>query len=347
MLGRRINLVVLLNWDLKDPNFFMKKTKFILYNIIVIIFLFLLTELLVRLFYPSIQTLGTSKNLLVDQLYFNSPGLRKNASGESSGMVKKVNKNSFWKYSKTDTTGHIILYLGDSVAMGIGIENDSTFAGRINNSIGSINIINPSLIGYSHEDYVNLIKSLIVEQNNLFQVNEVNIFWCLNDIYSEAPDSNSPELTFGDSLNDVVNFFRRNSKLYHFLKKNFSDRPKTYYLYDRQFYNLSNQNYKSAVKSLRLISSILTNLNIDLKIILLPYEFELREGFKLSDTPQSLLSKSLNSADIQVYDLLPIISKKNTSSEDLYLYGDGIHFSNKGHKLIADILTKYLYVQNQ
>jgi len=323
----------------------MKKIKFIIYNIILVTVLFLLTELSVRLFYPSIQTKGTSKNLLVDKFYFYSPGLRNNAIGESNGVIKIVNQNRFWKYNKKDISNNIILYLGDSVTMGLGVENDSTFAGRINNYHKNVSIINPSLIGYSHKDYLNLVKHFIINQQNSLQISEVNVFWCLNDVYSELPEMDSPELNFGNFIDEVVIFFRRNSKLYHFLKKNFSDRPKSYYLFDKQFYSLSDPNYKSAIESLKFINTILSKMNIDFKVILLPYEFELRNEFDVSKSPQSLLSQSLSSIGIRVFDLLPMILEKHIPPEDLYLYGDGIHFSNKGHKLIADIMSKKIYVQ--
>lgn len=86
-------------------------------------------------------------------------------------------------------------------------------------------------------------------------------------------------------------------------------------------------------------------MNIDFNVILLPYEFELRDGFDATNSPQSLLVQSLSSIGIRVYDLLPLIREKHIPSEDLYLYGDGIHFSCKGHKLIADIMSKNIYVQ--
>lgn len=323
----------------------MRILKIISWNILLIVLLFLVAEYAVRIFNPRIRTTCTSKNILIDSLYYSSTGLMKNSIDNCNNVIKNVNSISCWKYKNSHKIGKKILYLGDSVTMGIGVENDSTFAGLINNNLKNVSIINPSLVGYSHKDYLNLVKHFIIDKQNSLQIGEVNIFWCLNDVYSELPDLNSPEHTFGNFINSIANFFRRNSKLYFFLKKNFSDRPKTYFLYDNQFYNLTNPNYKKAIESLKMINATLSKMNIDFNVILLPYEFELRDGFDPTNSPQSLLAQSLSSIGIRVYDLLPLIREKHIPSEDLYLYGDGIHFSRKGHKLIADILSKNIYVQ--
>ena len=70
---------------------------------------------------------------------------------------------------KIDTTKKSWLILGDSVTMGIGAEADSTFAGILHSSLDSINILNPSIIGYNNIDYLNVYKYFVIEKKNDFK----------------------------------------------------------------------------------------------------------------------------------------------------------------------------------
>lgn len=312
------------------------------YNIIVVILLFLFSEIFTRIFFNDIQTVGTSKNLLTDSLYYDSPGLVRDSKGSSNGITKSVNSFGFWKYSNERIRKRRILYLGDSVTMGVGVESDSTFAGIINNRFDSLTIFNPSLIGYSHVDYYNIIRSLMNDQKNQLKISEVYLFWCLNDLYSTHPNLDSPELQSNGIIFNVINFFRTQSKFYHLLKNLFFDRPESYYLYDSQFYVSSNTYFENAINSIKQINNILVDMNINFTIILLPYEYQMRPGFESHKTPQNLLIQKFLENDINVYDFTPNLKVIDLGEKDLYLYGDGIHFSKFGNKIIARILTDIL-----
>jgi lysophospholipase L1-like esterase len=69
-------------------------------------------------------------------------------------------------------------------------------------------------------------------------------------------------------------------------------------------------------------------------VYLLPYEYQLRKGIK---NPQQLFSEALKSHNIPVNDLAPAFAKQG-NIKSLYLYGDGIHFSEKGHRVVAEFL---------
>jgi hypothetical protein len=74
-----------------------RKIKIIGWNIIVPLILLLSLELIVRIAAPDIQLPGLDRKILQDSIYFSSPGLRKNSSGTSNGVLKQVDKNGFWK----------------------------------------------------------------------------------------------------------------------------------------------------------------------------------------------------------------------------------------------------------
>ena len=72
-------------------------------------------------------------------------------------------------------------------------------------------------------------------------------------------------------------------------------------------------------------------------IILLPYEYQLREGYF---TPQNLMTEVLqNKMSVQE----PFQNKRDKVSnfKAYFLYGDGIHFSTFGHRYIAKFLIDY------
>jgi hypothetical protein len=305
-------------------------------NLLIFLALIILSELLVRLFFPQIQITGTDRTFIKDSVYYSSPGLSPNSKGMSNSYLKKVDNSGFWKYSKTNNNKKRILYLGDSVTMGIGAESDSTFAGIINNDEEN-KILNSSLIGYSSFDYLDIIKKLIPEEKNNLKVSKVLLFWCLNDVYDYYPEVSTPEVKPDGIFGEAFYFFKNNFKLFYFLKDSFTDRPKSYYLYDEKFYKPDNKFFKESLKNLIAISEILKDEHIDFEIFLLPYEYQLRDEVKTETGPQKLLADSLSNYGIKAHDLSSTLKKYN-STEELYLYGDGIHFSNKGHRIIASYI---------
>lgn len=321
-----------------------KYTLIVFYNIIAVIFLFLLLEVGVRLFVPQIRLPGTSSDLIIDSLYNDSPGIKSDTEGCSGGVIKKSNGYHSWKYFKPVSTGTVkLLFLGDSVTMGISVENDSTFAGIINNSIHGMNVINPSLIGYSSKDYLNVFNYFIIKNEYKLNFSSVIMFWTLNDIYSNYPDNKSPEYDSPGVLNEIIGFLRRTSKSYQFLKNIISDRPKAYYEYDRQFYNNSSSLLLKSIEKIKRISATCDSLNIKFQLILLPYEYQLRNSSRQGIFhPQNLLKEKLADTNIEIIDLRQVFSNVSERSNEFYLYGDGIHFNERGNSLIAFYLKKIL-----
>jgi hypothetical protein len=321
-----------------------KYSKLILFNISGIIFLCLLLEFAIRIFVPQIRLAGTSKNLIADSLYNDSPGINSNTSGYSGGVLKKTNQYHSWNYFKpVSTYRKKILFLGDSVTMGICVENDSTFAGILNNELDSTDIINPSLIGYSSKDYYNVFNYFIKKYPAGINFSTVAIFWTLNDIYSNYPDNKSPQYSSNSFLNYIIDFLRNNSKAYIFLKNLFSDRALAYYQYDSGFYTLQNQQFKNSVNNLKHILSICDSLKINFILVLLPYEYQVRKfNQKNIFEPQNTLKISLVHNKVKLIDLREAYKYKTKNSDRFYLYGDGIHFNERGNRLIAEYLRNRL-----
>lgn len=223
--------------------------------------------------------------------------------------------------------------------MGIGVENDSTFAGLMNLYLKDAIIYNSALIGYSSEDYLNITEQLILNEKNMLGITDIYIFWCLNDVYSNFPDENSPEYK-PDLIKQITGFLSRNFKLYHFIKNTFSDRPKDYFDYDKSFYSEINVQFKNSIRNLEKIDSIASSKSLNLILFLLPYEYQLRNySTKGLFIPQELMENNLKDTINEITDLRKAFISTEKDFKKFYLYGDGIHFSTTGHKAIAKYIA--------
>lgn len=320
-----------------------KIIKLIAINIFVVIILFLVSEIIVRVLGPKIFLPGTEGSLLQDSVYYNSQGLSLIVSGNSMGVRKLTTDERMWKYSADKKSKRKILFLGDSVTMGIGVDNDSTFCGRINNAANDILVYNPALIGYSVSDYKNIVKKMFVEEENRLGIAEVVLCWCLNDVYADHLVQNTPQLKSESFWVKGVIFLRNNSHLYQYLKNLFTDRPQKYFLFDNQFYNTQNKIYHDALRDLEEIINTLESVKMKMKIFILPYEYQLRdENYSLNNQPQKLLMSFINDKNVEVLDGANAFLANGDDSKGNYLFGDGIHFSERGHKLLADFILKNL-----
>ena len=299
--------------------------------------LLFLLELIIRIAVQDIQLPGLDRKILKDSIYYCSPGLQKNSSGTSNGILKAVDSNGFWKFysDQSKKAKRKILLLGDSATMGIGVENDSTFAGLLNILLKDAIVYNSALIGYSSEDYLNIAQHCLVDKYNKLGITDIFIFWCLNDIYSNFPDEDSPEYK-PDLVKKITGFLSRNFKLYHFVKNTFSDRPKDYFEYDKSFYWETKDHFKKSINNLMRIKTIASSRNLGLHLFLLPYEYQLRKNSaKGIFIPQKLLKNNLKNTINQITDLRKAFDSTESNFKNFYLYGDGIHFSNAGHRVIA------------
>lgn len=187
----------------------MKTSKIIyaIYCVVTVISLFILLETVIRLSFPEIKLAGLDKRLIVDSLYNSTMGIAPNVEGITLGTLKSTNEFNCWKYNNSfNKNEKAILLLGDSVPMGIGVTNDSTFAGILSKSF---NILNTSLIGYNSYDYINVFNSFILENKNKINYKEVIVFWTLNDVYSNLTLDNHPSFTNQDFIFKLVDLLRK------------------------------------------------------------------------------------------------------------------------------------------
>ena len=247
-------------------------------------------------------------------------------------MLRVVDEQGFWEYGASTQNLPGWLLLGDSVTMGMGVEADSTFAGRLASVQGQYDILNPSLPGHASNDYLEIVRVVIAERD----VARVTLFWCLNDVMGGTPIETAPE---GTRLldNPVMAFVRKHIRTYTWAKATFTDRSKAYFLHDRDLYERDGSLFEDSMADVRAIRSLLQTTNIPFHVVLLPYEYELRNR---EEEPRSSLQNRFESMGIQVLSLADEMAWEDPSR--YYLYGDGIHLSVEGHREIAERVNAFL-----
>jgi len=307
-----------------------------------LVILFLL-EVYVRLAHPDIQSAGIARNLVIDPGYGSSARLRPGATGRSDGVLFTVDDLGFWQYSaKLDTALSDWLLLGDSVTMGIGVDPDSTFAGKLARVCSRFRILNPSWVGYSSADYIAVASAFLHDKTFpglTAKIQHVTVCWTLNDVYSSCTVGLPPGTTVRNYGSTFLVWLKQHYRTYIWLKSIFFDRPKDYFEFDRKFYQKDDPHLVAALADLDSLKRLCATAGVDLDVMFLPYEYQLRPGNKSSLVPQAIVFQALDSLGIRYYDTTPIFTASSLSSKSLYRFGDGIHFSSRGH----DVLFNYLH----
>lgn len=312
-------------------------------NLLAVAVLLLLFEGIIRWTHPEIGPLGTDRQLVQDSAYGSVAGLRPGASGRSNGVLFQIDSAGYIRYSRTAASPSASwLLLGDSVTMGLGVAPDSTFAGRLS-AESSLRLLNASLIGYDAADYHALLaQHLAAPDPARPPLTRVTVFWCLNDIYPEMGRRVAPGHSLRRLAGPVMGVVRRHLRSYQWLKKQVADRPHAYFEHDRAPYQSAALD--SAVARLAGMRDLAAAHAVRFDVVLLPYEYQLREPSAATLQPQRALSQALSKRGIYVLDVARHLAAGYDAPADLYAYGDGIHFSTTGHRAVADVLRRRLIV---
>ncbi len=310
----------------------MKSIKYWSYISLITLLLLIFIELFVRLCFPYIQAQGCDSKMLKDFVYGKSMGLAPNRSGIFFGKRVHIDENrsrrNGHRFNKKKSTW---LHIGDSVTMGVGVDDDSTFSALISQETDSINILNPSLIGYSVVDYKNVIRQLILNDRNALKITHVTMFYCLNDIYGQTyTEQATPHYK-------ILEFIKTHYRTYIALKGLLFDRPLAIYDYDKKFYSHNGKELIQVANEISQIQLVCQMNQIDFNIVVLPYlsQLELKNRPTLEFNLLATALKNCNKNPPSMIDA-SVVFDKNDELENYYLFGDGIHFSNAGHHKIKE-----------
>ncbi|MFN8308525.1 MAG: SGNH/GDSL hydrolase family protein [Chitinophagales bacterium] len=263
--------------------------------------------------------------LLTDRAFGSTSGFKSNASG----IV-------FGKHFHTDAYGGRLvlphkpgkrkwLFIGDSVAEGLGVTDSSTFYYLLNNSIPNYEIRCVAVSGWAPADYVNVAGNLFNRQE--FNSARLTLCWCLNDIYPKAITQHPAGQNHLKLLTQINLWFQKNMAVYQLLKLFVFRNSDSYYRYHSSPYQ-NEAMVREAVAYLDTLQHICSERKTPFEVLLLPYRSQLKNNDTL---PQKIMMTELQKHGIRSRF---IFKELKNDPDGNYLFADEIHFSEKGHQAI-------------
>jgi hypothetical protein len=309
--------------------------------------------------FTRINFQGTGRGMFIGHKFGDSYGNAPDYEGISFGTKVRTDQNGF-RIDPTfrDPTSNIaVLILGDSVAFGPGVEESNTFVGRLRRSMPNVRFYNSSVIGYGLHDYANVVEQFVPLKP---EIKYVLLFYCLNDVSDvsaeqvvQAVSKPQPADQAGQdglaslqyrftSLQSAVYslnvYLRSRSKFYLFVKDALTDPAMRYFKQDLAEYQKGNDHVTASLRPLEEIAKKLAPRSITFEVFVMPYEAQVRTMVQADLLPQRMVDGFLRRNEINYYDPVEKFMNSGSVAEDLYLYGDPMHLSEKGHRLVSEIV---------
>ena len=258
---------------------------------------------------------------------------------------------------------------GDSVSVGIGVASDETYPSLLQEKISNQRVINASVTGYGITDYRRVLEKIVGD----IKPNTAIIGICLNDpaapsqatISAMIQKRTATSTAMPDAArypNPVVRWLRHvndrylefndvmkaYSRTYLLLKSLTTDSSRDYFSADAVMYNEPGTLDRLASEFSRMKTAA-DAYGASLVLIFFPYEYQLRIPNEATRVPQRIIQNAGVTAGVQIYDLyddlLESLASQQIPSQSLYLFNDPMHFSPRGHRLVADLIYRRLMDQ--
>lgn len=308
--------------------------RFFTITIVSVCVLLLLAETASRLVLNKIYSRSFDSSLIEPNKYGSSDGLKESAVGIVWGKPFHTDERGTRKHRYSfDKQKATWLYIGDSVTEGVGVDDSCTFASLGADEFTETNLFNYSLIGYSSFDYLNVLQSVLNADNT---VELVTLFFCLNDVYGGAKTDRLPVMAQQNFLGKVNTLLQDRYATYKLLKLLLYNKHQRYFDYDLQFYKNVDEHFNAAACHIYTCDSICKAQGIYFNVVVLPYRSQLETK---NFIPQQMLKTFCIQHEIEYSDAsVELLKEDNPAS--LYLFADEIHFSEKGHRAIAEFLSR-------
>jgi hypothetical protein len=326
----------------------MKKIIFI--NVVVVIFILFIFEFTAN--FLQLSNLQGIEPGLIDNSKNKIHKMIPNSSGIHFGKEIFIDKNGFrvpkknYKYNKSSKS---IFIIGDSTTFGNGITEENTFIGMLRKKFKKWDFYNTAVPGYNIRHFNENLNQIDDFEN----IKKVFYFITLNDVYGGESivdlgkkkknnmTKNDKKITIFKHMKDIsiinkLNAYLRNkSYLYMFLKGVATDPS------ERYFINILDAYSKNDLKHMNdyvfKLNEKLLDKKIELKIIILPYEFQTRNCTNKNLMPQNKISKILTKLEINFSDYSNSFCH-HINPKSLFYKFDPMHLSKKGHSLVFDLI---------
>ena len=310
--------------------------KIFINNLLIALIFFFLLEIFLKSFGLS-DLRGHGSELITKQknvetvvfgkkVYLNSFGYR-----SSSTQSKYINKNKK------------IVFIGDSVLFGSGVNEEQTFVSKLQNKNQEFLYINAGIIGNDLPENIDDIE----KNFKLFPGSEFIIIFTLDDVENKTKqESNSKTKKDNNFFNLVKNnffisrvnhFLRTKSYSYLWIKGLATNPSKRYFEESLQNYK-ENDNINYFAKKIEEMKIFQKMNSINITFVILPYEYQTRNNCKKNNfTPQKKIKNIFTEKKLVFLDLTSAFCD-NKKPKNLYLNFDPVHLSVKGHELVYEYL---------
>lgn len=297
-------------------------------------------EAAVRGLRPEIGPAGSDAGLFLDAAFADragtTVGLRPGARGEANGAAVAVDADGFHVYAGNAAAPDSAawLWLGDSVLFGVGVEADSTVAGRLALAQDTARVLNPAVLGWGPPDYRRRLEAALEDG---LRPGRVTLLWCLNDADPGRPQTAAEVGALDDAWRRAKTWLNVHSRLYRLAKDAALDRPARYLAYDGAFYDPLPEAVLEPVWAIR---DALAARGVPFEVAVVPYEPQLRPGGGLE--AQAALVPRLRAGGVRTLDLSgAFLEAADGDPAPLYLWSDGIHLSARGHAVAARAIARW------
>ena len=245
-----------------------------------------------------------------------------------------------------------ILSLGDSLAVGLGVSQEDTYARRLEALLrpryGAVRVINAGVGCYSTWQEVDLLKEKGVKVQP--DIVMLEFFW--NDLYvrpaSVAPLSSS--YTGDPPLWQYVRWLKR-SRVLSYLRERFEivwfkmfpsfDWAHQQMIYEGRTSPYLEQAYSDVAASLEEFASLARIHRFVPILIVFPMPGQVRRPDAATHM-QRRMEAIARRVGLPTFDLLPTLHQWYPATRDIYIPWDNTHLSPRGHELVAKVLEQYL-----
>ncbi len=312
--------------------------KILLAAILTASFLFLLTEISMRIytrfftFYDvemvryALQLKDAHSNPLIGHIH------RQNKSARLMNVMVEINSDGFRddEYPISRDEKHRIIFLGDSLTFGWGVEKTNSFEHLLEASFDELaptEIINFGTGNYNTEQEVNLF----IEKGLKYEPDKVVIFYFINDAEPTPQKSKMEFLGYSRAFT----FFW--SRIKAAVSRVISS--KSFHEYYSNLYRADQPGWVRVKSSFLKIKEICHAQGIDLQVVILPELHDLKNyPFK---EEHKKLTTFLQQNGIPSVDLIHSFSTE-TNPVRLWVARDDAHPNRLAHKMIAEYSFKFI-----
>jgi hypothetical protein len=313
-------------------------TSRLLVTTITFFVLFCISEITLRLYTRRVIIYDIEMSRYATEIKEDSPNPRighvhkPNSEAKLMGVWVKINSDGFRdrEYPVARGESARIIFLGDSLTFGWGVEKSQTFEAILEAEMSQTRpteIINFGTGNYNTEQEVNLF----MEKGLKYKPDEVVVFYFINDAEPTPKKSN---WAFLGTSRTVTFFWSR-------LKSALTNlgRTKSFHEYYSDLYSEGQPGWAAAKNAFLQLRDTCSSNGIALRVVLLP-ELHMLHDYPFTAEHQKILA-FLTENRITALDLAPFFAEERNPMR-LWVASDDAHPNEIAHALIAKYLREFI-----